>query len=220
MLCENCRIMFAFYLKYCRQCGRKLSERDRVSAGLTVELGSVTRAGCELEPASSYATAPITMSIGAPGVTIAEAVRQVLESFPSIQTTRLSDLSIGGAQPMREFSMDEFRRAEHTTKLSIEKSYSPWPDFSSNSEETTPAAETVPLSPYKEGATFEVSSQIYNRDYDRRQPLRQTRARLHLRPTETEDSFEEPSGSGGVRFSSLLLGAAKRVSGFVSGLLR
>src|SRR5436190_11290816 len=115
MLCKSCHIMFAFYFKYCRHCGRKLSEQCGPDGTETAMLASGARAEVGLmSAASAYATAPITMKMGTPGLSTVEMVQLVLKSYPSMKTERIR---ISGAQPMREFSMAEFTLVEKTAEL-------------------------------------------------------------------------------------------------------
>jgi hypothetical protein len=193
MLCETCRIMFPFYLKYCRQCGRKLSESERPPAvTLTAELASKPQMEDAVTPVSAYVTAPLTMRIGTPGRNMADLLRQVLNSYPSLKTTRLSGQA-GGAPPLREFSMDEFVAVERTAGLTI--------DDIKNMFCSEPAGESstleLPLMTIADTVPLELQSEPEKVREKRVAPtaaleesvceLRQTRplarARLHLRPT-------------------------------------
>jgi len=140
-----------------------LSERGRLQLfSLTTELASKPQADNALITLSAYATAPLTMRIGTPNITLADMMRQVLSNYPSIRTERLSELKerTCGPLPPREFSMEEFVAVE-TAELPLKT-----------------VADTVPLEPRKD---LQDKTLVPVCESKRTRP--QTRARLHLRPT-------------------------------------
>lgn len=189
MLCKNCNIIFAFYLKYCRRCGRKLNE----SAGRISEtVRFVSKGRSEVgDAASAYATSPLTLPISAKGRSAAEMIDQVLDAFPSIETTRLQQpLPCRNIAPSpREFSMEEFIRAEKTGGLR-ENFFEPLLEPTLVLP-VSQVVETAPLDPSIAESSFgSVSCSIKSAlckdensgKLSTSRSLKRTGARLHLQP--------------------------------------
>lgn len=206
MFCQSCRINFAFYLKYCRQCGERLidrSVRDADTSQLT-STGAVAEVGNNDSP-ERYKTAPITMEIGTPGRSLVEIVNCVLQNFPSLNTVRMSDYGSSGGgwaslisrrytvNTLREFSLTEFKRMESTVELPPERDHKR-PAMISDTLELPPeakrVADTVPLAPPDAANAPPLSAPLTNSRMLSSPP---GPARWHVRPTDRQLKIYRPA---------------------------
>jgi hypothetical protein len=193
MLCASCQIVFPFYLRYCRQCGEKLVSQPRANAD-TLTLASTSKRA-ETGEASydvKYNTAPITMAMGEGNLTIADMLQNVMASFPSVDTARMSEYLAAIALPrrlsmtermkdtLREFSMEELSELEqgNTTPLKvIAESF-----LASTAEMPLQfVAATTPLEtrPARAGKNQPASGQIRTANL-------KSSARIHMRPSNSQ----------------------------------
>jgi hypothetical protein len=132
MLCQFCQVKFAFYLKYCRQCGNKLVKETSIKAN-TSKMASSTVGAIVGKSKTEYSTSPLTQEMGNPANSLAEVLQNIMTEFPSLQTNRMSKIfspiySSYSLYPgmsrteqmrttLREFDMSELQEIEENSSI-------------------------------------------------------------------------------------------------------
>jgi vacuolar-type H+-ATPase subunit I/STV1 len=145
MLCQACQTSFPFYLKYCRNCGSKLVKENRAQSN-TTQMASLIKRAEVGNVGVQYCTSPMTQQMGKQVRSIAEMLQNILDEFPSLETTKMPDNFIPSyrycrkmsrteqlRQTLREFDMSELQELErHSKELEINDSYSYAYSYSAN----------------------------------------------------------------------------------------
>lgn len=91
MFCQSCQVAFAFYLKYCRQCGKKLIKQTCVTTNTSQMVSSLKGADVG-KTDKKYVTSPITQEMGRPLNSVAEVLQNIMNEFPSLDTREMSEV--------------------------------------------------------------------------------------------------------------------------------
>lgn len=91
MLCQTCKIAYPFYMKYCRNCGRSLSQQNEQPKSTSQLASNDSKAEVGANNGyEKFVTSAITMAMGKPQTTLADFLRQVLDQYPSLNTVKLT----------------------------------------------------------------------------------------------------------------------------------
>ncbi|MBI4851817.1 MAG: hypothetical protein HY819_08485 [Acidobacteria bacterium] len=129
MMCQSCHVTFAFYLKYCRQCGSRLVKETRVKTNTSQMVSSIKSADIG-RVNKKYSTSPLTQEIGMPINSVAEVLQNIMDEFPSLDTVRMAEIfpplyvyerkmskTEQMRQTLREFDIAELQEIERNSSL-------------------------------------------------------------------------------------------------------
>lgn len=91
MFCSSCQVTFAFYLKYCRQCGKKLVKETSIKSS-TFQMLSPLKGADTGRAEKKYVTSPITQEIGKSPSSVAEVLQNIMNEFPSLDTKEMVNI--------------------------------------------------------------------------------------------------------------------------------
>lgn len=215
MLCQSCQVIFPFYLSYCRKCGEKLV-KERAKKSHTTQMASlVKRAEIGKKVKAEYVTAPITQQMGQAQRSVAEKLQNILDEFPSLETTKISQIFLPAyarkmsqaeqmRQTLREFDMSELQYLERNSGVLSNNNYPI--EYKSNDNGTLefkrPSAhlgETLPFASSNSSYTGTINQLFDNKTKyvlgsDRLGQTRPLPAKLHL-PTSQSLIIPTPNNS-------------------------
>lgn len=217
MLCQSCQVIFPFYLSYCRKCGEKLIKEKAKKSHTTQMASLVKRAEIGKKVKAEYVTAPITQQMGQAQRSVAEKLQNILDEFPSLETTKISQIFLPAyirkmshseqmRQTLREFDMSELEYLERNSGiLSNNNNYPAEHKTNDNGtlEFKRPSAhlgETLPFASSNSSYTGTINQLFNNKTKyvlgsDRLGQTRPLPAKLHL-PTSQPLIVPTPSSSG------------------------